>query len=201
MDDSSHEQPAIRQTCPSCGQHFKSVAMHQTWGCKAVQDPNSRRSRLGGRVASGSSQPTPRQQQQQQQSADSSRRHSYRAADDSPLAALGGGGGGQVHDDPVELLAATLGTPAYMSDKVAAYPWTRLDGMMSRAVREMWPMGLPQLVRGVWTPDVPSADDLFEACINAIETGQAYSPYELYAGKPGKSLERRKQMITTESFC
>ncbi len=78
---------------------------------------------------------------------------------DLPLATPGVGGG-QLHDGLVGLLAATLGTAGHRTERVSAYP---LDASrqcdVARRARLVAQWVCPQLVHGVWTPDVPSADE------------------------------------------
>jgi hypothetical protein len=55
-----------------------------------------------------------------------------------------------------------------------------------RVAQDLWPLGMPRLIRGVWTPSAPSAGDLFEACITALATGQAFGPNESIDVKQSK---------------
>jgi hypothetical protein len=87
---------------------------------------------------------------------------------------------------PLDLFILSHGEKGCLTDVVARYPWKSLDELCQPGHANLWPHGPPEVFLNAWRPKAPSAADVLEACLDVFETGQAFSPYELYPGKRGK---------------
>ncbi len=79
---------------------------------------------------------------------------------------------------PIAAFIAAHGTGNDLSRLVERYDWQVLDhsGVAGRSAvtAAAWPLGLPQLVKPLWTEYALTRDTLWDKCFDAAETGQVF---------------------------